>query len=103
MSAQAAIRCRCRPEAFNRARSTDPGRRADCSRHAAPDQALGHGEEYLYPHDYEEGVVTQRYAPDSVADRVYYEPSAHGMEARFAERARRIRAILRRPGGSAAR
>ena len=52
-----------------------------------------------YPHDYEEGVVTQRYAPDSVADRVYYEPSAHGMEARYAERADRIRAILRRPGG----
>jgi len=71
--------------------------------HYAGAQALGHGEEYLYPHDYEEGVVTQRYAPDSVADRVYYEPSAHGMEARYAERAGRIRAILRRPGGSAAR
>ena len=71
--------------------------------HYAGAQALGHGEEYLYPHDYEEGVVTQRYAPDSVADRVYYEPSAHGMEARYAERAGRIRAILRRPGGSVAR
>jgi putative ATPase len=64
---------------------------------------LGHGDDYLYPHDFEEGIVTQRYAPDTVADRIYYEPSAHGMEARFAERAGRIRAILRRPRGSAAR
>jgi len=29
-----------------------------------------------------------------VADRTYYEPSEHGLEARVAERARRIRAIL---------
>ena len=71
--------------------------------HYAGAEALGHGEEYRYPHDFDDGIVTQRYAPDSVADRVYYEPSAHGMEARFAERVGRIRAILRRPGGSAAR
>jgi putative ATPase len=57
---------------------------------------LGHGEDYKYPHDFEEGVVTQRYAPDSVADRVYYQPSGHGNEARVAERASKIRAILRR-------
>jgi len=62
---------------------------------------LGHGEGYLYPHDYEEGIVTQRYAPDTVAGRTYYEPSGHGMEARFAERAARIRAILRKPRGAA--
>ncbi|HLI36005.1 MAG TPA: replication-associated recombination protein A [Streptosporangiaceae bacterium] len=62
---------------------------------------LGHGEGYLYPHDYEEGIVTQRYTPDTVAGRTYYEPSGHGMEARFAERAARIRAILRKPRGAA--
>jgi putative ATPase len=55
---------------------------------------LGHGEGYAYPHDYPEGVVTQRYAPDAVAQRTYYEPTRHGMEARIAERAERIRAIL---------
>jgi len=59
-------------------------------------QKLGHGEDYKYPHDFEEGVVAQRYAPDSVADRVYYQPSGHGNEARVAERASKIRAILRR-------
>ncbi len=55
---------------------------------------VGHGEGYLYPHDFDDGIVPQRYAPDSVADRRYYEPSRHGLEARVAERAERIRAIL---------
>ena len=55
---------------------------------------LGHGDGYAYPHDYPEGVVTQRYAPEAVAQRRYYEPTRHGMEARIAERAERIRAIL---------
>ena len=57
---------------------------------------VGHGEGYLYPHDFDDGIVSQRYAPDSVADRTYYEPSGHGAEARIAERTERIRAILRR-------
>jgi putative ATPase len=57
---------------------------------------VGHGEGYLYPHDFDGGIVAQRYAPDPVADRIYYEPSGHGQEARVAERAGRIRAILRR-------
>src|SRR5579859_6129184 len=57
---------------------------------------VGHGEGYLYPHDFDDGVVPQRYAPDPVADRRYYEPSRHGLEARVAERAERIRAILRK-------
>jgi putative ATPase len=57
---------------------------------------VGHGEGYLYPHDFDDGIVSQRYAPDSVADRTYYEPSGHGAEARIAERVERIRAILRR-------
>jgi putative ATPase len=64
--------------------------------HYSGASTLGHGEDYKYPHDFEEGVVTQRYAPDSVADRVYYQPSGHGNEARVAERASKIRAILRR-------
>src|SRR5579863_6317395 len=55
---------------------------------------VGHGEGYLYPHDFDGGIVAQRYAPDPVADRTYYVPSEHGLEARVAERARRIRAIL---------
>jgi len=56
---------------------------------------LGHGSEYVYPHDRESGIVAQRYAPDVVADRTYYEPTTHGAEARYAERAERVRAVLR--------
>jgi putative ATPase len=55
---------------------------------------LGHGRGYVYPHDLPEGIVTQQYAPDVIDGRAYYEPSSHGMEGRFAERARLIRAIL---------
>jgi len=55
---------------------------------------LGHGQGYVYPHDRPEGIVGQQYAPDAVHGRAYYEPSSHGMEARFSERARLIREIL---------
>jgi putative ATPase len=55
---------------------------------------LGHGQSYVYPHDLPEGIVGQQYAPDEVNGRAYYEPSSHGMEARFSERSRLIREIL---------
>src|SRR6201993_86612 len=55
---------------------------------------LGHGEGYVYPHDLPEGIVTQQYAPDVIDGRAYYEPSSHGMEGRFSQRSRLIRAIL---------
>ena len=57
---------------------------------------LGHGRGYEYPHDSAEGVVAQQYAPDAIAGREYYQPTQHGAEARYAERAERIRAILAR-------
>src|SRR5262249_47535855 len=57
---------------------------------------LGHGQGYEYPPDSAEGVVAQQYAPDAVAPREYYQPTQHGAEARYAERAERIRAILAR-------
>jgi putative ATPase len=60
---------------------------------------LGHGKGYLYPHDFPEGIVRQAYAPQEAAGHRYYEPSRHGAEARYADRAERIRAVL---DGSAA-
>src|SRR6266849_7141364 len=50
---------------------------------------LGHGHGYEYPHDYEGGIVGQAYAPEAIAGRRYYEPTRHGAEARYAERAER--------------
>jgi putative ATPase len=63
--------------------------------HYAGAKRLGRGAGYVYPHDLPEGIAAQRYAPDAVAGRTYYEPTKHGMEARFSERAERIRAVLR--------
>jgi putative ATPase len=57
---------------------------------------LGHGRGYRYPHDAEEGVIAQDYAPDAIAGRRYYEPTEHGAEARYAQRSERIRSILGR-------
>jgi putative ATPase len=55
---------------------------------------LGHGKGYLYPHNDPAGVVQQQYPPDELVGKRYYVPSAHGAEARVAERSERIRAIL---------
>ncbi len=53
-------------------------------------RSLGHGRGYRYPHDDPRGWVEQRYLPDEVADRRYYEPSDHGFEAEVARRISRI-------------
>ncbi|HYJ69835.1 MAG TPA: replication-associated recombination protein A [Nocardioidaceae bacterium] len=57
-------------------------------------ESLGHGHDYRYAHDDPRGVAPQQHAPDVVADRDYYLPSAHGDEAAIAERLAKIRAIL---------
>lgn len=56
---------------------------------------IGHGAGYAYAHDDPRGVVAQQYAPDTVADRAYYEPGARGAEKDYADRYTRIRKILR--------
>lgn len=39
---------------------------------------LGRGVDYKYPHDYENGWVKQQYLPDSLKNKVYYEPKQTG-------------------------
>ncbi|CAN5661092.1 replication-associated recombination protein A [soil metagenome] len=46
---------------------------------------FGHGKGYLYPHDYEGADVEQRYLPDKLAGKRYYEPSEQGYEKRISE------------------
>ena len=43
-------------------------------------KALGHGEGYLYPHNFKHGVVGQQYMPDAVLGTQYYRPTANGFE-----------------------
>ncbi|WP_370744938.1 replication-associated recombination protein A [Lucifera butyrica] len=52
---------------------------------------LGHGEGYLYPHDYPGGYVSQQYLPDALAGTVYYRPTQNGVEALLAERLKKLR------------
>ncbi|MDI6869987.1 MAG: replication-associated recombination protein A [Bacillota bacterium] len=50
---------------------------------------LGHGQGYLYPHDYPEKWVAQRYLPESLADAEFYRPTSSGYEREIAERLKR--------------
>ena len=49
-------------------------------------EQLGHGSGYLYPHEYQDGVVAQQYLPDGLADEVIYTPGDQGDEAEGAAR-----------------
>lgn len=53
---------------------------------------LGHGKGYVYPHDVDGGVASQRYRDGN--SPAYYVPSAHGREKELTERLARIREIL---------
>ena len=55
---------------------------------------LGHGQGYHYAHDDPRGVVPQRYAPDGLAGRRYYEPTDRGAERELGERLHRLREVL---------
>jgi putative ATPase len=62
---------------------------------------LGRGAGYLYPHDFERGLVAQEYLPEGLRGRIYYTPTAEGYERTLAERLEAWRAFrdsLRRAG-----
>lgn len=54
-------------------------------------QQLGHGQGYLYPHDFPDHHVPQQYLPDALVGRRYYEPSDQGYERELARRLARWR------------
>jgi len=47
---------------------------------------LGYGKSYVYAHDAEDAFVAAENLPESLAGRVYYEPTERGAEAAIAER-----------------
>jgi len=71
--------------------------------HYGGSKQLGHGKGYRYAHDEPYGVAEQQYAPDVVADAVYYQPTSLGAESGLKERWERIRAMVRGTGSTAAR
>jgi putative ATPase len=52
---------------------------------------LGHGEGYLYAHDYKNHYVKQQYLPDELVGRQFYRPTDIGYEKTVKEYAERIR------------
>lgn len=62
-------------------------------------KALGHGEGYLFPHDFPFGMVAQQYLPDEVLGTRYYEPTMNGFERVVSSR---MSAIEETTGGSGA-
>lgn len=56
-------------------------------------KVLGHGQGYLYPHDYPHGVVAQQYLPDALAGCRYYEPTSNGFEKQISARVEAVRRI----------
>jgi len=106
--AEAAIYIACAPKsnavvrALDRARSDlervptqpVPAHLRDASYGGA--RVLGHGEGYLYPHDFPGGFVEQDYLPENLRGRIYYEPTDHGMEAEIQRRLRQLWRTRRR-------
>lgn len=43
-------------------------------------KSFGHGEGYLYPHNYPNAYIAQQYMPDSLLGKRYYKPSDRGEE-----------------------
>ncbi|MFC1889803.1 replication-associated recombination protein A [Thermodesulfobacteriota bacterium] len=54
---------------------------------------LDYAKGYLYPHDDPDAIVSQRYFPDGMPDRIYYEPMNRGHERTIKERLDKWKAL----------
>jgi putative ATPase len=61
--------------------------------------ALGHGQDYLYPHDFPGHFVEQQYLPGELAGAHFYEPGPEGEEPELAARWRAFRKKAAESGG----
>ncbi len=61
--------------------------------------ALGHGKDYLYPHDFPGHFVAQQYLPAELAGARLYEPGPDGREPELAARWQAIRKKAAQSGG----
>lgn len=58
-------------------------------------EKLGHGQGYLYAHDYPNHYVDQQYLPDPLVGTKFYEPSENGYEKEIKQRMEYIRACAK--------
>lgn len=62
-------------------------------------KTLGHGENYRYAHDESDGYAAgERYFPEGMPERTYYQPVERGLEQRIGEHLRALRARDRSTG-----
>lgn len=52
---------------------------------------LGHGDGYLYPHDFENNYVNQQYLPYELTGKEFYSPSGNGYEVKIKEHMRKLK------------
>lgn len=62
-------------------------------------EKIGAGEGYLYAHNFPHAIAAQQYAPDTLTQARYYEPTSHGHEREITARLAAIEQYLR-PGKS---
>src|SRR5579862_7304804 len=54
-------------------------------------KSMGYGKDYQYAHNFESKVTDMQCLPDNLRGRVYYQPTAEGVERRIRERMEEIR------------
>jgi len=79
-----------------RGKAEVPDHLKDANRDA---KALGHGQEYRYPHDDPQHFLPQQYLPRDLLGTYFYNPSTQGYEAEIAARLERWRTAQRRALG----
>ena len=62
-------------------------------------KAEGYGAGYAYAHDHEDAVTTLQCLPDRLADRVFYRPTARGLEEELSRRIEAWRDARRKRSG----
>jgi putative ATPase len=62
--------------------------------------ALGHGQDYQYPHSFPDHFVAQTYLPKSLEGRIVYRPSDQGYEIEIAKRLDKWRSAMKRTEGA---
>jgi putative ATPase len=55
-------------------------------------KALGHGQDYVYPHEGPDHFLPQQYLPERILGTYFYQPSSQGYESQVVERLSRWRA-----------
>lgn len=53
-------------------------------------KSMGHGKDYVYPHQFENNFVEQNYFPEGIQGKIFYRPTVNGKEKEFKARLERL-------------